>query len=247
MSLRQTAKMKKEEFRKEITKLNRSVYALVGVAIVVLLIILMTFNNILYKEVIQLNKDNIELVEAMIDMQEEILRMKEEVADIKKNVSDFDATATTTSAVTSTQEIDEYVYNISEADKEIIAKLVYAEARGECFEGKVSIAAVVLNRYFYGNDEDFKRESIESVILQKNQFASISDVTTQNLEEDSECMEAVEAACRGVDPTRSKFPKGALYFYNPNLVSGYQEKIRQDIEILVIGDHNFHYDFEKVT
>ena len=55
-------------------------------------------------------------------------------------------------------------------------------------------------------------------------------------------LNAVEDACHGWDPTRKKFENGALFFYAPKEVSGYQKEIREGIEILQIGNHNFHID-----
>lgn len=141
---------------------------------------------------------------------------------------------------------ESFYYSLSEEDMLLIAKLVWAEARGECFEGKVAVAAVVLNRYYWGNNRDFNRESIETVITQRNQFANIKKVSKNDLQEVPECMEAVEAACKGWDPTRSVFEEGALYFYAPKGVSGYQKEIRDGIEVMTIGNHNFHANFEKV-
>lgn len=139
-----------------------------------------------------------------------------------------------------------YYYSLTQKEKIMMAKLVWAEARGECYEGKVAVAAVVLNRYrFEENEWDFKNDSIESIILQKNQFASISNVTMQDLEEYPDCMKAVEAACKGYDPTRSTFKDGALYFYDPDEVNGKQKEIREGIKVMPIGGHNFHVDFEK--
>ena len=147
----------------------------------------------------------------------------------------------------SADETDEkYLYDLSEEEKILLAKLVWAESRGEPFEGKVAVAAVVLNRYYYGEDCDFDRESIEAVITQKNQFANIENVTMDDLQEVPECMEAVEAACKGSDPTREVFPEGALYFFAHDKVSGYQKEIRQGLEVMVIGNHSFHINFEKV-
>lgn len=136
----------------------------------------------------------------------------------------------------------EYIYNISYEDMVYIAKVVWAEARGECLEGKVAVAAVILNRYFSGLSL-FKTDSIYSVVTQENQFASIKYVTMEDLKEYPECMEAVDMACRGWDPTRAVFEDGALYFYNPEGVSGYQARIRENITVMTIGKHNFHVDF----
>lgn len=148
--------------------------------------------------------------------------------------------------ISATQPYEHYVYILSEEDIKIIAKLVWMEARGECYEGKVAVAAVVLNRYF-SDDQSFSRKSILHTVTQKNQFASIWDVTDWDLNNVPECLDAVKDACRGWDPTRAVFEEGALFFYAPDGVSGYQAQIRQNIKVMVIGNHNFHYDFEKVN
>lgn len=140
---------------------------------------------------------------------------------------------------------DNYIYILSEEDMIYIAKMVWAEARGECYEGKVAVAAVALNRYFSDNPV-FNRTSILSILKQDAQFASISNVTMYNLECVPDCMKAVQDACKGWDPTREVFEEGALYFYNPEEVSGWQAEVREGIKVMVIGNHNFHYDFEKV-
>lgn len=138
-----------------------------------------------------------------------------------------------------------YYYNLTYEEKVYIAKVVYAESRGECFEGQVAVACVILNRY-YSDDPFFENDSIYSVVTQGSQFAPIDDVTDEDLAAYPNCMEAVEQACLGWDPTRQKFEEGALYFFEPNGVEGYQKEIRENIDILQIGNHYFHFDFEKV-
>ena len=138
------------------------------------------------------------------------------------------------------------IYDLSDEEKFVLAKLVWAEARGEPFEGKVAVAAVVLNRYYYGEAKDFDKESIEAVVKQPGQFASIQNVTMDDLQDVPECMQAVEAACEGEDPTREVFPEGALYFFAHDKVSGYQKEIRQGLKVMIIANHTFHYNFEKV-
>ena len=108
------------------------------------------------------------------------------------------------------------------------------------FEGQVAVAATVINRY-YSNSAEFDTESIYAVCTQKGAFASITNVTDDMLYSVKSCMEAVEAACKGWDPTREKFQSGALYFYaykQPLTPLG--EKRRTGIEKLYIGDHAFH-------
>lgn len=138
---------------------------------------------------------------------------------------------------------DVFIYQLTMEDMVYIAKVVWAEARGECLEGKVAVAATILNRYV-SDDPFFDNDTIEDVVTQPAQFASIKGVTVDDLEACPECMEAVVLACKGWDPTRDVFPNGgALYFYNPDGVSGYQARIREGIVYDRIGLHNFHVDF----
>lgn len=139
-----------------------------------------------------------------------------------------------------------YYYDLDAEEKMYIAKVIYKEARGEIFEGQVAVAAVILNRY-YSDDLFFEKDSIYSVITQPYQFAPIDDVTIEKLEKYPSCMEAVEQACLGWDPTRETFPQGALYFFDPENVEGRQKEIREGIKIMVIGNHYFHFDFEKAS
>lgn len=138
---------------------------------------------------------------------------------------------------------EDYYYVISYEDKVIMAKVLYVECRGEIFEGKVAVAAVILNRFYSGLSE-FNTESIYSVVSQGTQFADFSEVTMEDLETVPECMEAVEAACKGWDPTRKMFPEGAKHFYAPKGdIAPYQLAIREGIQELSIGNHNFHNEF----
>jgi len=85
----------------------------------------------------------------------------------------------------------------TEQEKAYIARVVYAEARGEPFEGKVAVAAVVLNRFESGK---FGR-TVKRVVFARNQFAVARRYN-------DECMAAVNAA---IDQ-RDAFPKNMYYF-----------------------------------
>lgn len=134
------------------------------------------------------------------------------------------------------------IYVLSEKDMKYIAKVVWAEARGEELEGQVAVAAVILNRLVSGKSE-FNTESVYRVVTQSGAFASINGVDEKDLEEYPDCMRAVKLACRGWDPTRETFENGALYFFNPDGVYGYQARIRENIIEHTIGNHVFHVDF----
>ena len=84
----------------------------------------------------------------------------------------------------------------TEEEKEIIAKVVYAEARGECFEGQVAVAQVVINRYESGRFGN----SIKRVAYAKHQFAVGRKYNKEN-------MRAVEKAIKEMP-----YPYDMVYF-----------------------------------
>ncbi|MGB4617644.1 MAG: cell wall hydrolase [Dethiobacteria bacterium] len=100
---------------------------------------------------------------------------------------------------------------IAPEEKELLARAVYGEARGESFQGQVAVAAVILNRV---EDPRFP-DSIAGVIFQPMAFTAVSDGQFW-LEPDQEAYRAVEKALQGEDPT-----EGALYYYNPATATSY--------------------------
>ncbi len=91
----------------------------------------------------------------------------------------------------------------------LMARAIYAEARGESFLGQVAVGAVILNRVH----SPFFPNTIREVIMQRNkhtfQFTPVSNGTI-NLEPDETAIKAALEALKGNDPTG-----GALFFYNP--------------------------------
>lgn len=75
---------------------------------------------------------------------------------------------------------------ITAAEKELLACMVYNEARGEPFEGQIAVVQVALNRYMHGAFDG----SISDILLAPNQF-SVGNTYGE------EQMEAVEAALAG--------------------------------------------------
>lgn len=121
--------------------------------------------------------------------------------------------------------------SISEADFDLLVRLVAAEAGGEPYEGQVAVAAVVFNRmrsYKFPN-------TVREVIYQKNQFSSVPKLPY--IQPGESCRRAVVDALNGVDPSN-----GALYFYNPETSS--KEGLRffnsADLRVTAkIGNHVF--------
>lgn len=145
----------------------------------------------------------------------------------------------------------------------LLAQIVYAEAGNQPFEGKVAVAAVVLNRV----ESSIYPDSINEVIFQKSQFSPVKDgkimacgKEVKEGEIPQSCIEAAEQALNGADPTEDLLKKeavrlgldpekyagdGALGFYNPNAINCTSElTARNCIKCQVkIGDHYFYYKF----
>ncbi|MHB1651854.1 MAG: cell wall hydrolase [Desulfitobacteriaceae bacterium] len=116
---------------------------------------------------------------------------------------------------------------VSPADRELLVRVIYAEARGENFDGQVAVGAVVLNRV---KDPRFPK-SIHEVIYQPGAFTAVDDRQI-HLQPDETADRAAEAALSGIDPTG-----GAIYYYNPHLATDRWIKSRQVIKR--IGNHTF--------
>ncbi len=99
--------------------------------------------------------------------------------------------------------------SLSAADKQLLARLVSAEAKGEPYAGKVAVATVVLNRV---DSKDFPN-TVKEVIYEKVSghyaFTPVQNGTI-NQAADKDSIKAVDEAIafRGQG-------KGSLYFYNP--------------------------------
>ncbi|GLB60237.1 cell wall hydrolase [Cytobacillus sp. NCCP-133] len=110
-----------------------------------------------------------------------------------------------------------------------MAHIVNGEARGESYEGQVAVAAVILNRM---ESNEFP-DAINQVIYQRNAFTAINDGQYRLLPGNT-AYQAVKDAFLGWDPTG-----GAVYYYNPNLVT--DQWIFTRTVIKRIGNHTFAY------
>ncbi|XAU95004.1 cell wall hydrolase [Caldifermentibacillus hisashii] len=99
--------------------------------------------------------------------------------------------------------------SLSSSDKDLLARLVTAEAKGEPYAGKVAVATVVLNRV----DNPNFPNSVRDVIYQiDNGYYAFSPMANGEINKpaDAESKRAVQEALafRGQG-------NGSLYFYNP--------------------------------
>lgn len=95
--------------------------------------------------------------------------------------------------------------SVNQAELDMLAKIIYAESRGEPYEGQVAVGAVVMNRVEASGFPD----SVEEVIEQPRAFTAVDD-GQYKLKPDSRAYQAAEEAVKGNDPT-----DGALYYFNP--------------------------------
>ncbi len=115
----------------------------------------------------------------------------------------------------------------SSQDLYLLAKCVYAEARGEPYVGQVAVAAVILNRV----DSPEFPNTISGVIYQPWAFTAVHDGQI-NLEPNDSAYSAAKDALNGWDPTY-----GCLYYYNPATATS--EWIWSRTTVVTIGQHVF--------
>ncbi len=117
--------------------------------------------------------------------------------------------------------------NYTSSDLYLLAKCIYAEARGESYTGQVAVGAVILNRVASSSFPN----TVAGVIYQKNAFTAVSDGQI-NLEPNKTAMNAASDALNGWDPTY-----GCLYYYNPAVATSSWIFGRQTVT--TIGKHVF--------
>lgn len=100
---------------------------------------------------------------------------------------------------------EEVPIGISAEDYELLARIIYAEARGESYKGKVAVAAVVVNRV---KSDRFREKTIKDVILAPGQFSPVVNGKI-NVTPTDDCYRAAKQALTGEDPT-----EGSVFFYN---------------------------------
>ncbi|MBQ9950475.1 MAG: spore cortex-lytic enzyme [Clostridia bacterium] len=109
----------------------------------------------------------------------------------------------------------------------LLAKLIYAESRGEPYKGQVAVGSVVLNRV----ESSSFPNSMAGVIYQSGAFSVVADGQI-NLSPNETALKAARDALNGWDPTN-----GCLYYYNPAKTSN--KWIRSRPIMLTIGEHVF--------
>ena len=129
----------------------------------------------------------------------------------------------TSSSSSSTSGVNGY----TSSDVALLARLIYAEARGESYKGQVAVGAVVLNRL---KSSSFPN-TISGVIYQPYAFTCVNDGQI-NYTPNQTAYNAARDAMNGWDPSY-----GSLYYYNPKIAtSGW---IFTRPTVVTIGNHVF--------
>nr|WGD76823.1 cell wall hydrolase [Bacillus subtilis] len=115
----------------------------------------------------------------------------------------------------------------TQSEKELLSRLVHAEAKGESYKGKVAVASVVLNR----TEKKGFPDTIRGVIYQKNAFEPVANGSI-NQKPDKESIEGAEEAL-----SKKNRETDAIFFYNPKTASDNWIRSRKIVE--KIGRHVF--------
>ena len=115
----------------------------------------------------------------------------------------------------------------NDANVQLLARLISAEARGEPYVGQVAVGAVVLNRTRHPSFPS----TISGVIYQRGAFSCIDDGQFNQPIADS-AYRAAREALAGSDPTG-----GAIYYYNPAKTTN--KWIWSRPVLITIGSHRF--------
>lgn len=119
-------------------------------------------------------------------------------------------------------------FGYTDDDLKYLARVIYAESRGEPYQGQIAVGAVVINRV---KNRQFPN-SVHAVIYAPGQFTSVADGQI-NLTPNESAYRAARAAMDGQDPTF-----GALYFYNPKTARNL-DWFRTLTITIEIGNHVF--------
>ena len=109
----------------------------------------------------------------------------------------------------------------------LLARVIYGEARGEPYTGQVAVGAVILNRV---KSSKFPN-TISGVVYQSGAFDAVADGQV-NLNPDSTAKKAAQDALNGWDPSY-----GAIYYFNPSTATN--KWIWSRPLTVTIGKHRF--------
>jgi len=118
--------------------------------------------------------------------------------------------------------------SVNQYELDMMARMIYAEARGESYTGQVAVGAVIMNRL---KSQQFP-DTVEEVLFQPLAFSAVDDGQYWYNAPDSTSYRAAMDAVKGWDPTN-----GALYYFNPKTATSSWIWTRP--QLITIGNHTF--------
>lgn len=170
----------------------------------------------------------------------EVTAQEEELASIKDNIAELqqklaeELKLSQEAANAEWRDISQVT--ITEEDITMLANLIYCEARGESYDGKLAVGSVVINRILSSKYPD----TMAGVIYQKNQFAPVTSTKNSFVEalaydkaaNSDGCYQAAREAASGITNVSN-----CVYFQT----LAYLEKVeRLDVVRYSIGNHGFY-------
>lgn len=121
--------------------------------------------------------------------------------------------------------------SLTQEEQKILLQVAMAEAEGESTTGKAMVMAVVLNRV--QSDEFPDSNTVEDVVLQKNQFAvTKSGGRYYTVVPNEDCYTALEMILSGWDESC-----GALYFESEKKAGWHSRNLEY---LFTVGNHKFY-------
>lgn len=165
--------------------------------------------------------------------EEELAQIKDNIAELQKKLAEELAMS---QAAANAEWRDISQVEFSEDDVKMLANLIYCEARGESYDGKLAVASVVVNRVLSSKFPN----TMAGVIYQSNQFAPVTSTKNSFVEalaydkaaNVSGCYEAAREAMSGITNVSN-----CVFFQT----LAYLEKVdRLNVVTYSIGNHGFY-------
>lgn len=170
----------------------------------------------------------------------EVTAQEEALAQIKDNIEELQKKLAEELAMSQAAANAEWrdisQIEFSEDDVTLLANLIYCEARGESYEGKLAVASVVVNRILSSKFPN----TMAGVIYQKNQFAPVTSTRNSFVEalaydkaaNSDGCYQAAREAMSGITNVTN-----CVFFQT----IAYLEKVeRLHVVRYTIGNHGFY-------
>lgn len=176
----------------------------------------------------------------IVQKENEVTAQEEELAQIKDNIAELQQKLAEELAMSQAAANAEWrdisQVEFSEDDVKMLANLIYCEARGESYDGKLAVASVVVNRILSSKFPN----TMAGVIYQTNQFAPVTSTKNSFVEalahdkaaNSDGCYQAAREAMSGITNVSN-----CVFFQT----LAYLEKVeRLDVVRYSIGNHGFY-------